>query len=71
MDNLVRAALAGIAIGGFAAAVVEANQITLRALVRLNFLALETACVMTNAVLVKMVQRQQRQDNFEPHEDEV
>ena len=74
MDNLVRAALSGIAIGGFAAAVVEANQTALRALVKLNCLAIETACVMTNAVLAKMVERQQQQqqqDNFEPHEDKV
>ena len=58
MGNLVRAALAGIAVGGFAAAVVEANKIALRAFMRLNFLALETACVMTNAVLAKIVQQQ-------------
>ena len=57
MDNLVRAALVGIAVGGFAAAVVEANRIILQALVRLNCLALETACVMTSAVLAKMGQR--------------
>ena len=57
MDNLVRAALFGIAVGGFAIAVVEANRITLRAPVRLNCLALETACIMTGAVLAKMGQR--------------
>ena len=64
MDNLVRAALVGIAVGGFAAAVFEVNQITLRVLVRLNCLALETACVMTGAVLAKMSNRQNPQDNF-------
>ena len=75
MDNLVRAALAGIAVGGFAAAVVEANQITLRVLFRLNCLAIETACVMTSAVLAKMGDRQPQQqpqdNNFEQHKDEV
>ena len=70
MDNLARAALAGIAIGGFTAAVVEANRITLRALVRLNGLALETACVMIGAVWEKMGSQQQ-DSNQAPREDEV
>ena len=62
MDNLVRAALVVIAVGGFALAVFEVNQITLRALVRLNCLALETACVMTGAVLAKTGNRQQQDE---------
>ena len=46
MDKLVRAALAGVAIGGFAAAVVGANKIALHALWEFNCLAIETACEM-------------------------
>ena len=42
MNNLGRAALAGIAIGGFAAVMVEANIIALLTLVNLNYLAVET-----------------------------
>ena len=57
---MARAALAGIAIGGFAATVVTANFIALHALVELNCLAIETACVMTNAVFTKMVKEWQQ-----------
>ena len=63
MNNLVRAALAGIAIGGFAAVMVEANIIALLTLVNLNCLAVETACVMTKAVLAKMVKERQQQND--------
>ena len=49
MENLVRATLAGIANGGFAAAVVKANGLALQALVELNCYAIETVCVMTKA----------------------
>ena len=62
MNNLVRAALAGIAIGGLAAAVVEANQLALLTLVQLNCFAIETACVMTRAVLMN-IRKEQQQEN--------
>ena len=62
MKDLVRAALAGIAIGGFATAVVEANHIALQALVQLNCFAIETACVMTRAVLTK-IRKERQQEN--------
>ena len=67
MDKLVRAALAGVAIGGFAAAMVTANRIALDALAELNFLAMQTAWVMTKAAFAHI---QQQQDNFED-ENEV
>ena len=62
MENIVRGALAGIAIGGFAAAVVEGNFLTLHALVQLNCFAVETACVMAKAVLTK-IRKERRQEN--------
>ena len=65
MDNLVRAALAGVAIGGFTATVFEANFIALKALVRLNCFAAETAWAMFEGVVEKMVKEQQQQDNAE------
>ena len=61
MEDLLRGALAGIAVGGFAAAVVEANKITAQALWRFNCLAAETAWVMFKAPLENMHrERQQR-----------
>ena len=59
MEDLVRAALAGIAIGGFAAAVVGANQIVVQALWRFNCLAAETAWVMAKAPLEQMIREHQ------------
>ena len=43
MEDIVREALAGIAIGGFAAALVGANRITIQTLWRFNCLAAEIA----------------------------
>ena len=62
MNNLVQATLAGIAIGAFTAAVVEANQIALLTLVQLNCLAIETAYVMAKAVVTKVVKERQREN---------
>ena len=78
MEDLIRGALAGIAVGGFAAAVVEANKITAQALWQFNCLAAETAWVMFKAPLEKMHrERQQRlvgaqtenEDNSEPNSE--
>ena len=62
MKDIVRATLAGIAIEGFAAAVVEANFLTLHALVQLNCFAIETACVMTKAVFTKILKERQQEN---------
>ena len=67
MNNLVHATLAGIAIGGFAAAVVEANLIALKALVRLNCVAAETSWAMLEGVVEKMVKEQQQEDSCKNH----
>ena len=59
MEALVRGALVGIAIGGFAAAVVDANLIAVQALWRLNCLAAEMAWFTAQAAAEKM--RRERQ----------
>ena len=78
MEELIRGAIAGIAVGGFVAAVAEANKITAQALWRFNCLAAETAWVMFKAPLEKMHrERQQRlvaaqtenEDNSEPNSE--
>ena len=61
MEDIVRGALAGIAIGGFAATVVGANQIVLQALWQFNCLAAETAWVMAKAPFERMIRTQQGQ----------
>ena len=74
MEDIVRGALAGIAIGGFAAAVVGANRITVQALWRFNCLAAEIAWVMAKAPLEQIISEEQRvaveDDAAEDAEDE-
>ena len=72
MEDIVRGALAGIAIGGFAVALVEANRITVQALWRLNCLAAEIAWVMAKAPLEQMIIREQQlvEDEYNSAEDE-
>ena len=65
MEDIVRGALAGIAIGGFAAAVVGANRITMQALWRFNCLAAEIAWVMAKAPLERIImEKQQRRQQL-------
>ena len=59
MKNIVRGALAGIAIGGLAAAVVGANRITMQALWHFNCLAAEIAWVMAKAPLEQIIREEQ------------
>ena len=61
MEDIVRGALAGIAIGGFVAAVVGANRITMQALWRFNCLAAEIAWVMAKAPLEQIIREEQQQ----------
>ena len=58
MENIVRGALAGIAIGGLAAAVVGANRITMQALWHFNCLAAEIAWVMAKAPLEQIIREE-------------
>ena len=60
MDNLVRGALVGIAVGGFVAAVVEANKLAVRTLLRFNFLAAEAAGCMFNGFYNDLEDRQKK-----------
>ena len=78
MDDLLRAALSGIAVAGFAAAVVEANKIAAQAIWRVNGLAAETAWVMFTAPLERMNRERQQpqldaqtenEDNSEPNSE--
>ena len=70
MENIVRGALAGIAIGGFAAAVVGANQIAGQALWRFNCPAAEIAWVMAMAPLEQMIRKQQERRAEDEDADE-
>ena len=60
MEDIVRGALAGIANGGFAAAVVGANRITMQGLWRFNCLAAEIAWVMAKAPLEQIIREEQQ-----------
>ena len=51
MEDIARAVLTGVAIGGFAAAVVEANTLVVKTLLYFNYLAAETALEMSKGVL--------------------
>ena len=65
MEDIVRGALAGIAIGGFAAAVVVANRTTVQALWRFNCLAAEIAWVMAKAPLEQIIREEQQRAEAE------
>ena len=69
MEDIVRGALAGIAIGGFAAAVVGANRITVQALWRFNCLAAEIAWVMAKAPLEQIIRAEQQRRRLAEAED--
>ena len=61
MEGLLKASLAGIALGGFAAIVVEVNQIALKTLWKLNCIAAETAWGMFKASLTNIHREQLHQ----------
>ena len=64
MDDIARGVLAGVAIGGFAAAVVKVNMFVIDKLSMLNNLALETAVGMGRTTLedIQMRRRQIAED---------
>ena len=51
MEDITRAVLTGVGIGGFTAAVVEANIIAVKTLLHFNYLAAETTWEMSKGVL--------------------
>ena len=61
MEGLLKAPLAGIALGGFAAIVVEVNQIALKTLWKLNCIDAETAWGMFKASLTNIHREQLHQ----------
>ena len=50
MEDIARAVLTGVAIGGFAAAVVEVNILAVKTFLHFNLLAAETAWEMSKGV---------------------
>ena len=57
MKDLARAVLTGVAIGGFAAAVVEVNILAVKTLLHFNHLAAETAWEMSKGVARGKIER--------------
>ena len=57
MEDIARAVLTGVAIGGFAAAVVEVNILAVKTLLHFNQLAAETALEMSKGVLRGQIER--------------
>ena len=57
MEDIARAVLTGVAIGGFTAAVVEANMLAVKTLLHFNLLAAETALEMSKGVLRGQIER--------------
>ena len=57
MEDIARAVLTGVAIGGFAAAVVEANILAVKTLLHFNLLAAETAWEMSKGVARRQFER--------------
>ena len=67
MEGAMKAVLMGIAVGGFAAAVVDANIIAAKALWRFNCLAAEKVWVMAKATAEWAAQAED-DDDSEPNE---
>ena len=62
MSDFARAVFTGIAIGGFAATVFEANILAVKTLLHFNLLAAETACEMTKGVMRGQIERRQERE---------
>ena len=60
MEDIARGVLTGIALTGFSATIIEANLLALKALWRVNCLAVETV-----AEMLQGVERQQREREWE------
>ena len=72
MEDIVRSALEGFAIGGFTAALVKANLLALQVLWRFNRLAMETAFnIVRGLSLAEMVREMKRQQLAEDSANEA
>ena len=60
MEDIARGVLTGVAIGGFTAAVVEANILAVKTLWHFNLVAAETALEMSKGVLRGQIERIER-----------
>ena len=58
LEDIVRGALVGIAVGGFVAGVVEANIFALETLLRFNFIAVEAVGCMLKGCADDLTDRQ-------------
>ena len=70
MEYIAREVLAGIAIGGFTAAVVKANLFALKALWHANCLAAETAWEMFQGYESKHIDRERERRRWQQRENE-
>ena len=71
METIMKAALAGIAIGGFTSAVVAINKTVVQTLWRFNYLAAQTAWVMAKSSVEWVTQiedEDEDEDDSEPKE---
>ena len=60
MEDIARGVLTGVVIGGFAAAVVKADILALKALCHFNHLAVETALEMSIGVARGQLERKEK-----------
>ena len=65
MKHLVQTVLTGFALGVFAGVAADANYYALKALLRVNYYALETALVMGDAVVAKIIKERQPESESE------
>ena len=66
----MRTVLAMVALGGFAATVVEVSLITVQALWRLNHLAAEVAWVITNAPWERIIWKKRRLEDEDADDED-
>ena len=69
--DIARGVLAGIALGGFATTMIEVNLFALKAFLRVNCLAVETAWDMFQAGVLQSQLRQKREAERDDDESET
>ena len=68
MEDIARAVLTGVAIGGFTAAVVKVNLFVLDKLATINAMALETVVFMGRSTVEDINMRRQIAEEFQKRE---
>ena len=64
MEDIARAVIGGIAIGGFVSFVIEANLLALKTLWRFNYLAAETSFEMFQGLKSKQLERKRQRERL-------